>query len=236
MVSSKLDALVDAAWPKISAAIHKGIKERKHRLDALVTLVERSGDLRDSVVLAWFDVPQQGGFSEQSLTAEPATIRQLRADEPLARREMDPDLGDERQRRLEVWAGEVRTKEHKWVLERIAEVATSTGELNDDCLKHLVPAGTWRIVVFSSHDGLEAQCRARGIDPVKRDDVDLQGTAALAYRIADFAVARREDLTPTFDYNDEGILVVLSEQIELIGFPNDGAKKFDSIGTITPPP
>jgi hypothetical protein len=236
MVSSKLDALVDAAWPKISTALQKGLKEKKHRLDALVTLVERSGDLRDSVVLAWSDATDHGGFSERRLSAEPATICQLRADEPLTRQDMDPDLGDKRQRELEVWAGAVRTEEHKWVLERIAEVATAAGELNDDCLKALVPAGTWRIVVFSSSEGLEAQCRAKGIELVKRDDVGLQGKAALAYRIADFAVARREDLTPSFDYKDEDILVVLSEQIELIGFPDDGAKEFVSIGTITPPP
>jgi hypothetical protein len=235
MVSSHLATLVDAAWPAISAAVRKGLKEDGQELTKLVTVVKRPDDLGEHVSLGWSSPPTSGStFSEQTLTATAGAVSQLRVARQLERSDLDPEPGQRTLRDLTDWATAARAAEHRWVLGRIRGIASSAGVLDDGAVDALGLG--WRVIVFSTVDGLEERCRARGIDPVARDAASAPACAALAVPVAALAVARVEDLTPTFDYTDTGISVTLSERIELIGFtPTAGARRYDSIGTITPP-
>lgn len=230
-VAPDLATKVEAAWPEISKALTTGLKETKgEELSTLVTIVDRSSDLSSRVRLGWSDPEPAGALEYRALKATVGTVGELRGRFRLLRSDLDPRLNEDTVIELTDWAKEVRKGERRWVLAQINDKAEQKETFNRRTLRQVEPG--WRLVSFSVVEGLKEACAQRDVEFIPCKASDAPGVKVLVYAQAQFSVARLEDLTPRFEYGDDGIDVFLTERVELFGFDDDApALKYSTVGT-----
>ena len=215
-MTSRLNELVEAAWPTVDAALTTGLKEPDgNALGKLVALVDRPADLMAHVTFRWTGHHVSAGFEQKELTVDVGTIHELRSHENVARDELDPAAGPALGDRMAEWATATRAGERQWMLRQLVDQSAESPTAFDVEALHGLRRGS-RVVAFASIDGLDKACKAAGVDLVDcTHALGEPGARLLSFPIDEVVASRLEDLTASWDLGDHGMVVRLTERIEL---------------------